>query len=211
MMYQHNLRYWPFVRWIHWSLVNSPHKGQMCPLMCVWTNGWTNTRFYMLRRSLWHKSLLWHHDGRDGVSNQQPHDRLLKLNCLFRRRSKYTSKLRVTGRCAGNSPVTSELPEQTVDNTASVSIWWRHKNIERHTAHTIVSWLNLNKWVTVHTSDLMMIIRQSIYIRSIMARGDGKLKTHSPTYCIMDGIMDNWDNMLDLTHTLDKIYMTGIL
>ena len=35
----------------------------------------------------------------------------------------------------------------------------------------------------------------------------GKLKTHSLTYCIMD----NWENMPYLTHTLDKIYLTGIL
>ena len=33
--------------------------------------------------------------GRDGVSNHQPHDCL--LSCLFRRRSKKTSKLRVAG------------------------------------------------------------------------------------------------------------------
>ena len=39
---------------------------------------------------------------RDSVSNHQPHYCL--LNRLFRRRSKKTSKLRVTGRCAGNSP-----------------------------------------------------------------------------------------------------------
>ena len=86
-----------------------------------------------------------------------------------------------------------------------------HKNIERHTAHTIVSWPNRKQWAIVHTSDLMMIIRQSIYILSIITRGVGKLKTHSPTYCITDGIMDNWENMLNLTHTLDKIYLTGIL
>ena len=47
-------------------------------------------------------SLQWRHNGRDGVSNHQPHDCL--LNRLFRRRSKKTSKLRVTGLCAGNSP-----------------------------------------------------------------------------------------------------------
>ena len=40
------------------------------------------------------------------------------------------------------------------------------KNIERHTADTIVSWPNPKKWVIVHTSDLIMIIRQSIYIFS---------------------------------------------
>ena len=37
-------------------------------------------------------------------------------------------------------------------------------------------------------------------------KGMGKLKTHSPTYCTMD----NGENMLNLTHTLDKIYLTGI-
>ena len=82
-----------------------------------------------------------------------------------------------------------------------------NNNRERHTRLTIISCLNPKQWVIVHTSDLMMILRQSIYILSIIMRGMGKLKTHSPTYCIMD----NWENMLTLTHTLDKIYLTGIL
>ena len=47
-------------------------------------------------------ALQWRHNGRDSVSNHLPHDCL--LNRLFRRRSKKTSKLRVTGLCAGNSP-----------------------------------------------------------------------------------------------------------
>ena len=46
--------------------------------------------------------LHWRHNGNDGVSNHQPHGCL--LNRLFRRRSKKTSKLRVTGLCVGNSP-----------------------------------------------------------------------------------------------------------
>ena len=46
--------------------------------------------------------LKWRHNGRDGVSNHQPHHCL--LNGLFRRRLRKTSKLRVTGLCAGNSP-----------------------------------------------------------------------------------------------------------
>ena len=44
----------------------------------------------------------WRHNGRDSVSNHQPHGCLLIR--LFRRRSKKTSKLCVTGLCAGNSP-----------------------------------------------------------------------------------------------------------
>ena len=47
-------------------------------------------------------TLQWRHNGHDSVSNHQPHDCL--LNNLFRRRSKKTSKLRVAGLCAGNSP-----------------------------------------------------------------------------------------------------------
>ena len=66
----------------------------------------------------------WRHHGGDGVSNHQPPDCL--LNRLFRRRSKKTSKLRVTGLCAGNSPVTDEFPSQRTSNAENVSIWWRH-------------------------------------------------------------------------------------
>ena len=53
------------------------------------------------------KSLQWLYDGCDGVWNNQPHDCL--LDRLSRHRSKKTSKLCVTGPCAGNSPVTSEF------------------------------------------------------------------------------------------------------
>ena len=77
-----------------------------------------------------------------------------------------------------------------------------HKNIERHIMHTIVSWPNPKQWVIVHTSDLMMIIRQSMYILSIITKGMGKLKTHSPTYCIMD----NWDYLILLTHATNYIW-----
>ena len=42
-------RYWPFVRGIHRSKVNSPHKGQwrealMFSLIRAWINGWVNNR-----------------------------------------------------------------------------------------------------------------------------------------------------------------------
>ena len=74
--------------------------------------------------SYFRDSLQWRHNGRDGVSNHQPHHCL--LNRLFRRRSKKTSKLRVTGLCAGNSPVTVECPAQVASNEENVSISWRH-------------------------------------------------------------------------------------
>ena len=69
-------------------------------------------------------SLQLRHNEPDGVSNHQPRDCL--LNRLFRRRSKKTSKLRVTGLCAGNSPATGEFPAQRASNAENVSIWWRH-------------------------------------------------------------------------------------
>ena len=68
--------------------------------------------------------LRWRHNGWDGVSNHQPHDCL--LNRLFGRRSKKILKLRVTGLCAGNSPVIGEFPAQMVSCAENVSIWWRH-------------------------------------------------------------------------------------
>ena len=47
--WKHFLRYWPFVRGIHRSPMNSPHKGQwrgalMFSLIWVWLNGWVNNR-----------------------------------------------------------------------------------------------------------------------------------------------------------------------
>ena len=76
------------------------------------------------RRDEKHFTLQWRHNGCDSVSNHQPNDCL--LNRLFRHRSKKTSKLRVTGLCAGNSPGTGELPAQMASNADFFSIWWRH-------------------------------------------------------------------------------------
>ena len=72
----------------------------------------------------WTMSLQWRHNGLDSVSNHQRHNCLLSR--LFGRRSKKTSKLRVTVLCAGNSPGTGEFPTQRASNADNVSIWWRH-------------------------------------------------------------------------------------
>ena len=47
--WKHFPRYWPFVRGIHRSPVNSPHKGQwrgamMFSVICAWINSWVNNR-----------------------------------------------------------------------------------------------------------------------------------------------------------------------
>ena len=72
-------------------------------------------------------TLRWRHNGRNSVSNHQPHHCL--LNRLFRRRSKETSKLRVTGLCVGNSPGTGEFPAQMASYAETVSIWWLHHEL----------------------------------------------------------------------------------
>ena len=58
----------------------------------------------------WRISFQWRHNGHGIVSNHQPHDCL--PNRLFRRTSKKTLKLRVTGLCAANSPGTVNSPHK---------------------------------------------------------------------------------------------------
>ena len=75
------------------------------------------------------RTLLWLHYSdviikSDGISNHRCLACLLKR--LFRRRSKKTSKLRVTGLCEGNPPVTGEFLSQRASDAENVSIWWRH-------------------------------------------------------------------------------------
>ena len=93
-------KWWPFCFDLNESTVN--------PCVMEWINN----------------SLQWRHNGLDGVSNHQPHHCLLSR--LFGHRPKKTSKLRVTGLCAGNSPGTGEYPAQMASNAENVSIWWRH-------------------------------------------------------------------------------------
>ena len=138
-----------FVRGIHRSPVNSPHKRPVTRIMfpfddvtmishlrakrlllpwflpgrhclCIpvdthisaWHKSQVHTgRVYLLyiyphRPLEWNIALQWRHNDHDGVTNHKPHDCL--LNRSFRRRSKKTSKFRVTGLCEGNSPVTSD-------------------------------------------------------------------------------------------------------
>ena len=93
------------------------------------------------------------HFGRDWVSNHQPHDCL--LNRSFRRRSKKTSKLRVTGLCAGNSSVTGEFPAPKVSNAENVSIWWRHHGAWwRYDVDTLSALVHLCEEILLVTSGL---------------------------------------------------------
>ena len=75
---------------------------------------WSSLAIVFLTLVEWNSlsyTLQWRHSERDGVSNHQSHDSLLK--CLFRRRSNKTSKLRVTGLLGGihRWPVNSPYKE----------------------------------------------------------------------------------------------------
>ena len=80
---QTHLRYVSFREW--W--VNS------CSSICVGEENHISKEVVWANRL----SLLWRHNWRDGVPNQQHHDCL--QNCSFRPRSKKTSKLCVTRKC----------------------------------------------------------------------------------------------------------------
>ena len=73
---------------------------------------------------MWSYALLWRNNERNGVSNHRRLHRL--LNRLFGGKSKKTSKLRVTGLCEGNPPITGGFPSQRASTAENVSIWWRH-------------------------------------------------------------------------------------
>ena len=78
------------------------------------------------------------------IASQITSLKIALLNRLFRLRSKKTSKLRVTGLCAGNSPETGEFPAQMASNAENVSIWWRHHVKQRTTLpSSLICWLRL--------------------------------------------------------------------
>ena len=87
--------------------------------------------------------LHWRHNGHDGVSNHQPY--YCFLNCLFRRRSKIISKLRVTGLCAGNSP-------------ENVSIWWRHHGISELGRQWFRYWLVAHSTISHYLNQCWVIV-----------------------------------------------------
>ena len=141
---QYHLRYWLTVRF---SIVNVICiQYSICVenlnVYCGKTSMRKNYIYYFFsgwlayRKSVWPEwchvdQLEWRHNERHIVSNH------IHLDCLpnvffvfiFRRKSKNTSKLRVTGLCEGNPLVSGGFPLQRGSNAEQVSIWWRHHAI----------------------------------------------------------------------------------
>ena len=120
-------------KWIPnwWSVYNllSKFKWIRHIVLSVWSQQAVDVQWYTSQQCLHYycHTLQWRHNKHDDVSNYQPNECL--LNHVCRRRSKKTSNLRVTGLCAGNSPVTGEFPAQRASDAENVSIWWRHHEI----------------------------------------------------------------------------------
>ena len=77
------------------------------------------------------------------------------------------------------------------------------KNIARHTAYISASWPNHKQWLITHISDLIVMTRWGMNILTTINRETGKLKTHSPMYCIKC----KWENWFDLKHTFDRKHL----
>ena len=90
----------------------------------LWATGDSNSELVSTAAEMRAHSLQRHHNGRDCISNHRRLDCV--LNRLFRRRSKKTSKLHVTGLCEGNSLMTGGFPAQRASVAENVSVWWRH-------------------------------------------------------------------------------------
>ena len=78
--------------------------------------------------------------------------------------------------------------------------------IARNKAHAIVSWPNPKQWLMVHIADLMMIIKWSTNILTIIVKEMCKRKTFCPIYCIK--IRKN-GRILKPTH--ERLYLSSIL
>ena len=107
-------------------------------------------RYFRPQSSSQHRmDIQWRHNGRDGVSNHRRIDSF-SAACSDAVLSKNTSKLRATGLCEANLPVTGEFPSQRPSNAENVSIRWRnhgscwnrHQEWTRHWQSFIISLLH---------------------------------------------------------------------
>ena len=91
-------------------------------------------------------ALQWRYNGHAGVSNHQPYHCL--INRLFRHRSKKTSKLRVNGICAGNSPHKWPVTRKVLlfDDVIMGRLWHRTEcfNISIGSSTNVISWCTIN-------------------------------------------------------------------
>ena len=124
--WKHFPRYWPFVRGIHRSPVNSPHKGQWrgaltFSLICVWINGWVNNcEADDLRYNRAHYDVIVMHRQKMGFGSRQSQgDALPTVTVgwlprpeIFMMTSSNGNIFRVTGPLCGEFTGPGEFPTQ---------------------------------------------------------------------------------------------------
>ena len=144
------------------TIINTQNKNKTC---------WRHVNHVYAKWKLFFSTLRWRHNGRNSVSNHQP--RRCILNRLSRRRSNKTSKLRVTGLCAGNSPETGEVPAQRASNAENVSIWWRHHALpEVHHMCQDIDKLDTQAGI------VLVSFRRSCHVRLVL-KGNKHLWSHN--------------------------------
>ena len=119
----------------------------------------------------------------------------------IRCRSKKMSKLRVTGLCVGNSPMTGEFPAQlSASNAENVSIWWRHHVIhEMPTVH--------RKQYPFSTAE-MLFLKQSIFCETKYSspRWDSKPQSFNYAKCLSTKLRQS-----DILHMTLRILILVVL
>ena len=109
------------------------------------------------------------------VASQITNLAIVYSSVSFSHRAKKTSKLRVTGLCVGNSPVTGEFPAQMASNAENVSLWWRH-----HETLQFLFWPHVCTflfWMVYGTGALC-----DLWDKSIVAKWDALITLTSYAY-----------------------------
>ena len=117
-----------------------PWSIPMVTVLPIWESCWQVLLIALFHREISQQRYIHYSDVIMSAMASEPQDCL--LNRLFRHRWKKTSKLRVTGLCEGNSPVTGEFPTQMASNSEHVSIWWRHHVILIFMLKVHIKWIH---------------------------------------------------------------------
>ena len=139
------------------------HEAEVCRVLCSWTDLYSVNIFKIWKlfhgfrvETVWTTAWVWHQQA-----------------------SWCSRTTRRLGFSSGKNTVIHIFRiDKLISPLRKVSF---QKNIKRHTTHTIVSWPNPKQWIIVHTSDLMMIIRQS-NIFSQPSRGNWVNWKHTAPY-----------------------------
>ena len=87
-------------------------------------------------------------------------------------KSKKWSKLRVTGLCVGNSPVTREFPAQIASNADNVSIWWRHHIGRFDRSHRQCLWFHFHNRNNSYLHRVVMFHKWTSFTRQPAASNE---------------------------------------